>query len=84
MRRYGTKHCFDPTQDESCARMMPRRTLPSTYDEIRLYWFKKTRLYSTIGYVLLFEFKKRYYDNLILLGSGGSIAKNYEIQKRSQ
>ena len=29
-------------------------------------WFNKTRLHSTIGYVSPFEFKKRYYDNLIL------------------
>ena len=27
-------------------------------------WFNKTWLYSTIGYVLPFEFEKRYYDNL--------------------
>ena len=31
-------------------------------------WFNKTRLHSTIGYVSPFEFEKRYYDNLILLG----------------
>ena len=31
-------------------------------------WFNKTRLHSTIGYVLPFEFEKRYYDNLILSG----------------
>lgn len=31
-------------------------------------WFNKTRLHSTIGYVSPFEFEKRYYDNLNLLG----------------
>ena len=31
-------------------------------------WFDKTRLHSTIGYVLPFEFEKRYYDHLDLLG----------------
>ncbi len=31
-------------------------------------WFNKARLHSTIGYVSSFEFKKRYYDNLILSG----------------
>ena len=31
-------------------------------------WFDKTRLHSTIGYVSLFKFEKRYYDNLNLLG----------------
>ena len=30
--------------------------------------FNKTRLYCTIGYVSPFEFEKRYYDNLNLLG----------------
>ena len=31
-------------------------------------WFNKTRLHSTIGYVSPFEFEKRYYDHLNLLG----------------
>lgn len=31
-------------------------------------WFNKTRLHSTIGYVSPFEFEKRYYDSLTLLG----------------
>ena len=31
-------------------------------------WFNKTRLHSTIGYVLPLEFEKRYYDNLNLSG----------------
>lgn len=31
-------------------------------------WFNKTRLHNTIGYVSPFEFEKRYYDNLNLLG----------------
>ena len=31
-------------------------------------WFNKTRLHSTIGYVSPFEFEKRYYNNLNLLG----------------
>ena len=31
-------------------------------------WFNKTRLHSTIGYVSSFEFEKRCYDNLNLLG----------------
>ena len=31
-------------------------------------WFNKTRLHSTIGYVSPFEFEKRYYENLNLLG----------------
>jgi len=31
-------------------------------------WFNRTRLHSTIGYVSPFEFEKRYYDNLNLLG----------------
>ncbi|MGP9512729.1 IS3 family transposase [Psychrobacter sp. AOP5-GZ1-6] len=31
-------------------------------------WFNKTRLHSTIGYVSPFEFERRYYDNLNLLG----------------
>ncbi len=31
-------------------------------------WFNKTRLHSTIGYVIPFEFEKRYYDSLILSG----------------
>ena len=30
--------------------------------------FNKKRLHSTIGYVSPFEFEKRYYDNLTLLG----------------
>ena len=33
-----------------------------------IYWFNKTRLQSTIGYVSPFEFGKRYYDNLNLSG----------------
>ena len=28
-------------------------------------WFDKSCLYSTIGYLPLFEFEKRYYDNLL-------------------
>lgn len=31
-------------------------------------WFNKTRLHSTIGYMLPFEFERRYYDNLTLSG----------------
>lgn len=31
-------------------------------------WFNKTPLHSTIGYVSPFEFEKRYYDSLTLLG----------------
>ena len=31
-------------------------------------WFNKTRLHSTIGYVSLFEFEKRYYDSFNLSG----------------
>ena len=31
-------------------------------------WFNKNRLHSTIDYVSPFEFEKRYYDNLNLLG----------------
>ncbi|WP_321156638.1 integrase core domain-containing protein [Psychrobacter sp. LV10R520-6] len=31
-------------------------------------WFNKTRLHSTIGYVLPFEFESMYYDNLNWLG----------------
>ena len=31
-------------------------------------WFNKKRLHSAIGYVSPFEFEKRYYDNLNLLG----------------
>ena len=31
-------------------------------------WFNKIRAHSTIGYVSPFEFEKRYYDNLNLLG----------------
>ena len=31
-------------------------------------WFNKKRLHSTIGYVLPFEFEKRYYDSLIMSG----------------
>ncbi len=68
MRKYKAKHCLAQTQDESYARMKSRRTLPSTSHEIRLYWFNKTRLHSRIGYVSSFEFEKRHYDNLILLG----------------
>lgn len=30
--------------------------------------FNKIRLHSTIGYVLPFEFERRYYDNLTLSG----------------
>ena len=33
-----------------------------------LDWFNKTRLHSTIGYVLPFEFENRHYDNLNLSG----------------
>ncbi len=68
MRKDKAKHCFAPTRDEGYTRMKSWRTLLSTYHEIRLYWYNKTRLHSTIGYVLPFEFEKRYYDNLILLG----------------
>ena len=35
---------------------------------LTLLRFNKTRLHSMIGYVSPFEFKKRYYDNLILSG----------------
>lgn len=33
-----------------------------------LDWFNKTRLHSKIGYVLPFEFERRYYDNFNQLG----------------